>query len=97
MLKLLYHFSEEPNISLFTPRLPKAFPELPLAVWAIDKEHSINYCFPRDCPRVIYWKAEWTDRKIKVNFFQVQLQIKLLSLKVNGLNKFAILVYMYTH
>jgi hypothetical protein len=66
---LLYHFSEEPNIEIFSPRQSKVYPELKPAVWAIDKEHSAHYLFPRDCPRVIYWKANWTEESDIAAFF----------------------------
>lgn len=58
--KELYHFSEEPDIRLFEPRPAKAFPELEPVVFALDRKRSPHYFFPRDCPRVIYWKADWT-------------------------------------
>ena len=56
----LYHFSEEPDIRIFKPTPAGAFPELEPVVFAIDRERSPHYFFPRDCPRVIYWKADWT-------------------------------------
>jgi hypothetical protein len=56
----LYHFSEEPDIRIFEPRPAGAFPELEPVVFAIDRERSPHYFFPRDCPRVIYWRADWT-------------------------------------
>jgi hypothetical protein len=57
----LYHFSEDPEISVFEPRpvrTPVARPagqewlNGPL-VWAIDEAHSFLYLFPRDCPRIL--------------------------------------------
>jgi hypothetical protein len=59
----LYHFSEESDIRLFEPRPANAFPELPPVVFAIDRERSPHYFFPRDCPRVIYWKADRTTEE----------------------------------
>jgi len=53
---MLYHFSEESNIPIFKPRISKTITQP--VVWAIDKEHAVHYYFPRDCPRVIYWKTE---------------------------------------
>jgi hypothetical protein len=55
---MLYHYSENPNIKTFRPRIASSFPKLGPLVFAIDQEHVIHYYFPRDCPRVIYWKSE---------------------------------------
>lgn len=51
----VYHFSEDPNISVFAPHVPKTNPDQPPAVWAIDAEHAPLYWFPRNCPRVTAW------------------------------------------
>ncbi|MEQ1873576.1 MAG: DUF6886 family protein [Ilumatobacteraceae bacterium] len=52
---VLFHFSEDPNISRFVPHVPRTNPEHAPAVWAIDEGHSPLYWFPRDCPRVTAW------------------------------------------
>ena len=52
----LFHVSEEPDIQVFEPRLPKRKdldPDVGL-VWAIDEKHLPNFLTPRDCPRVCY-------------------------------------------
>ncbi|MCI1593658.1 DUF6886 family protein [Heyndrickxia oleronia] len=66
---MLFHFSEEPNIRVFSPRPSAAFPELAPAVWAIDREHASHYYFPRDCPRVIYSKGACTEVSDIEKFF----------------------------
>ncbi|MGE8203513.1 DUF6886 family protein [Heyndrickxia sp. NPDC080065] len=66
---MLYHFSEESDIQVFKPRPSMAHPKLDPAVWAIDEEHALHYYFPRDCPRVIYWKADWTSKSDICEFF----------------------------
>jgi hypothetical protein len=53
----LYHFSEDPDIEEFVPRAPVARPEIEPLVWAVDADHAWTYLFPRDCPRVLLWKA----------------------------------------
>lgn len=53
---MLYHFSEDASIETFIPRINSSHPHLPPLVWAIDEEHSPLYYFPRDCPRVAFWK-----------------------------------------
>lgn len=52
----LFHVSEEPNINIFEPRLPKR-KDLDRSVglvWAIDEARLPNFLTPRDCPRVAY-------------------------------------------
>ncbi|MGV3489112.1 MAG: DUF6886 family protein [Tuberibacillus sp.] len=44
------------NITHFEPRQPQSFPDQPPLVWAIDEEHAPLYFFPRDCPRVAFWR-----------------------------------------
>lgn len=94
---MLYHFSEESNISVFTPRSSKSFPKLPPVVWAIDKEHSIHYYFPRDCPRVIYWKAKWTDEKDEYKFFSGSSVDKIIVIENEWLERIRnTKLYVYT-
>lgn len=52
---MLFHFSEDPDIALFVPHVPRTNSSHAPAVWAIDEEHSPLYWFPRDCPRVTAW------------------------------------------
>lgn len=55
-ITVLYHFSEDPTIAVFRPRGSAVDPSLPPLVWAIDATHAPLYYFPRDCPRVAFWK-----------------------------------------
>ena len=62
---MLFHISEEANISRFEPR-PSEYTSEPV-VWAIDDAHLPNYLVPRDCPRVTYYAGPQTsdaDREI---------------------------------
>jgi hypothetical protein len=59
---VLYHFSEDPTIALFTPHVPATNPTQSPAVWAIDEEHAPLYWFPRDCPRVTAWPRNEAER-----------------------------------
>jgi hypothetical protein len=64
----LFHFSDDNNIEVFSPR-PQTTPaprppgqewlDGPL-IWAIDDWHQPLYLFPRDCPRVLVWPVETT-------------------------------------
>jgi hypothetical protein len=64
----LFHFSDDPNIEVFTPRpvnVPSTRPpgkewlNGPL-VWAIDDQHQPMYLFPRQCPRILIWRTNVT-------------------------------------
>ncbi|TCP58292.1 hypothetical protein EV586_102746 [Tumebacillus sp. BK434] len=52
---MMYHFSEDPSIRHFEPRLHPSHPDKPAMVWAIDEARAPMYFFPRDCPRVAFW------------------------------------------
>jgi hypothetical protein len=64
----LFHFSDDPNIEVFKPRLVRIPTERPTGrewlneplVWAIDELHQPMYLFPRDCPRILYWPTSAT-------------------------------------
>ena len=67
----LFHVSEEANIQVFEPRLPKRKdldPDVGL-VWAIDERHLPNFLTPRDCPRVAYLAGEGTSPEDRTRFF----------------------------
>lgn len=59
----LFHFSDDPAITLFEPRPVRVPPTRPPGrewlngplVWATDEPHAILYLFPRECPRVVVW------------------------------------------
>lgn len=53
----LLHFSEDPAIEVFHPHVPATNPDAEPMVWAIDDEHAPLYWFPRDCPRVTFWRG----------------------------------------
>jgi hypothetical protein len=68
MPPLLFHFSDDPAIELFVPRVVRTPAKRspgrewlngPL-VWAIDDWHQPMYLFPRDCPRILLWRTPQT-------------------------------------
>lgn len=94
---MLYHFSEEPNIQVFSPRPSTSFPHLEPAVWAIDEEHAPHYFFPRDCPRVIYWKADWTSEDDTTRFFRDTSVDKIIVVENGWLERIRhTKLYVYT-
>ncbi len=57
----LFHFSEDPAIVEFRPHVAKTRePDDEPLVWAVDEEHAPLYWFPRDCPRVTFWRGRDT-------------------------------------
>ena len=67
----LFHVSEEPDITIFMPRLPKRQDLDPNTglIWAIDEERLPNFLTPRDCPRVTYHIGSQTTDLDKKRFF----------------------------
>jgi Family of unknown function (DUF6886) len=51
----LLHFSEDPDIKVFTPHVPASSPDNPPLVWAVDEEHAPGFWFPRQAPRACCW------------------------------------------
>ena len=56
----LFHVSEEENIAVFEPRLPKRtdMDHAKAVVWAVEEAFLPLYLAPRDCPRVVYRAGE---------------------------------------
>ena len=67
----LFHVSEEPDIQVFVPRLPKRkdLDQSVGLVWAVDEARLPNFLTPRDCPRVTYHIGENTSDSDKERFF----------------------------
>lgn len=67
----LYHVSEDPDITVFHPRLPTRRDLDPTVglVWAIDDAHLPNFLTPRDCPRVTYHVRPTTTTEDCRRFF----------------------------
>ena len=94
---LLYHFSEESQINIFHPRKCKNHDHLPPVVWAIDEEHSVNYLFPRDCPRVIFRKSDHMSKEDEQRFFQDSDAETIIAVENDWLNRIlSTNLYRYT-
>lgn len=52
----LFHVSEEKDIGVFYPRIPKRkeLDQTQGLVWAVDQRRLPNFLTPRNCPRVTY-------------------------------------------
>ncbi|MEV1292890.1 DUF6886 family protein [Pseudonocardia sp. NPDC049635] len=49
------HFSEDPTITRFAPRVAPTSRQAGAYVWAVDAARAPAYWFPRQCPRVLAW------------------------------------------
>ncbi|MEU8630943.1 DUF6886 family protein [Amycolatopsis sp. NPDC048633] len=49
------HFSEDPTITRFEPRVAATAQQPEAYVWAIDAARAPDYWFPRQCPRALAW------------------------------------------
>jgi hypothetical protein len=65
----LWHFSEDPALSRFRPRVPAASPHATPLVWAVDTRHAPMFWFPRDCPRGCIWPDPATTPQDRERFF----------------------------
>lgn len=67
----LFHFSEDPGISIFEPRPVRVPSDRPAGrewlngplVWVIDDCHQPMYLFPRECPRILLWPTPQTTEE----------------------------------
>ena len=67
----LFHVSDDPNVKIFHPRLPRRAeldPNIGL-VWSLTEPSLPNWLFPRDGPRVVYRVCENTTSEDKAKFF----------------------------
>ena len=84
---LLYHFSEEPAIRLFEPRILDSRPGEPAMVWAIDEFHAPHYFLPRDCPRVCFWSSEETTLYDAGRFFGHSAALRVIAVESGWLER----------
>lgn len=56
--ELVWHYSEDPFITVFHPHVPPTSPLHEPRVWAVREDHGSDFWFPRDCPRVLFWRGD---------------------------------------
>jgi hypothetical protein len=49
------HFSEDPGITVFEPRVAPTQQVDGVYVWAVGNDRAPDFWFPRDCPRALAW------------------------------------------
>lgn len=65
----LWHVSEDPALTRFSPHVPATNPAAPPLVWAVDTRHLPMFWFPRDCPRGCIWACSTTTQEDRERFF----------------------------
>jgi hypothetical protein len=85
----LFHVSEEDNIQIFEPRLPRRndLDKTIGLVWAIDELRLPNFLTPRDCPRVTYHIGKNTTKLDKKKFFTSSTVSHTLVIESKWLDK----------
>ncbi|MFJ7826495.1 DUF6886 family protein [Psychrobacillus sp. NPDC096623] len=85
----LFHISEEDDISIFMPRLPKRkdLEQRNGLVWAINEECLPNYLTPRNCPRVTYHCTEKTTVHDKSNFLSSDTITHVVAIEHNWFDR----------
>ena len=93
----LYHFSEEPGITVFEPReAPATARKGELLVWAIDDQRQVMYFFPRDCPRACFWPGVHTSGADRERFFGASRAPMIIAIEAAWLDRIrATTLYRY--
>jgi hypothetical protein len=65
----VWHYSEDPHLGQFRPRVAATNPDAPPLVWTIDTRHAPMFWFPRDCPRGCIWPVSGTTPADRERFF----------------------------
>jgi hypothetical protein len=64
MADYVFHFSEDPTIEVFTPRVAPTQQVEGAYVWAVDEHRAPTYWFPRQCPRGTWWNADGGGHRV---------------------------------
>ncbi|MGG3279927.1 DUF6886 family protein [Paenibacillus solani] len=78
---MLYHFSEEPDIHIFEPRVLYTQKDEHAKVWAIDAHHAPHYYFPRECPRICIEAGESTTEEDVDIFFGMSRARRMIAIE----------------
>jgi hypothetical protein len=94
---MLFHFSEDPSIKEFVPLSKQSVTDMSPVVWAIDEEHSVNYLFPRDCPRIIFSRSANMSKSDKQLFFSQTAANTIMTVESAWLDRMmSTTIYKYT-
>ena len=79
----LFYVSENPDIKIFRPRLsPAHYDQIKGdVVFAVNDMFLHNYFFPRDCPRIAYYRNEQTSKEDVEKFFNISTADYILTVE----------------
>ncbi|MCM3786709.1 hypothetical protein M3231_27625 [Neobacillus mesonae] len=77
----LFHFSDDPAIHTFEPRVINNQHDESAKVWAIDAEHAAHYYVPRECPRICVHASEGTKGSDKALFFGMSETNRMIAIE----------------
>jgi hypothetical protein len=79
----LFHVSEESDIEIFEPRMPKRqdLDQSTGLVWAITEECLPNFLTPRNCPRVAYHVGADTTLEDKRRYLSSETMIHVVAIE----------------
>ena len=66
---MLFHFSENADITCFNPRQKSNRLDLPPVVWAVDEVHQYGFYCPRNCPRIVISRYQTIEPELEEAFF----------------------------
>ena len=93
----LYHFSEDSSIERFVPRPVSVGPSGEALVWAVDSAHCHQFYFPRDCPRILISKANFTSSHDAAAFFSHTTASDIAAIESGWLSRMrSATIYRYT-
>jgi hypothetical protein len=77
----LYHFSEDPTICCFVPQIAPTSAVREPQVWAVDAEHAHIYYFPRECPRVTFYRSQRGSDEDVQRFFATTKATRVVAIE----------------
>jgi hypothetical protein len=94
---MLLHFSEDPSISVFTPR-PAKQKDLPdPVVWAVGPRGASNFLLPRECPRITFGVWDRTTPEDAARFLSTSTARRVLVAEWSWLDRIrACTMYAYS-
>jgi hypothetical protein len=85
MPEVLYHFSEDPSLARFEPRITPTSATQEELVWAVAPERAYLYYFPRDCPRVSFYAGPQTNAADRERFLGLSTASQICAIEAEWL------------
>src|SRR5262245_56738503 len=87
MPDILFHFSEDPSIARFEPRVAMTYRAVTEAVWPSDPEHAHPYYYPRACPRVTLYATDRASAEDRERFLGLTLAHHVAAIELGWLER----------